>query len=275
MNYSNPQFVAAVKKILRTLAGETDEDKAAVQKDTRAPIHEELSAPIVHELHVPDATIDRIKGQSAREQRHERFKDWVETATIGVVLLYTVFAGFQWYELNTQNINQSAATLGASANADRTFRQGKQALETQQRAWVGAWAEIRRTHSAALDVIDFRVVLKNTGPTPALNVKVDPGWLFKDRNYLIDSDFSKGNTLFLNPEMIGKTSRYVVLPNDTSYGPWRGFNVHHPPSSNPPARWLFITGEVTYDDILAFITQPTFANEYRVRRLFGQIFRTT
>jgi hypothetical protein len=113
MDYESPRFIASVKKILRQLAGETDEDKRAIK---------ELPPPITHEVHVSDSTIDRIKIPTAHETRHEWWKDFMELAGIGVLTLYTMFAAFQWYELNTQNINQSVANISNGVTADRTLK---------------------------------------------------------------------------------------------------------------------------------------------------------
>jgi hypothetical protein len=177
MNYENPQFVAAIKKVLRSLANETNEKTEATQESTNPQVSKEGAAPVAHELHVSDSTIDRIKRQSTREQRHDRFKDRVETATLAIVLAYTIFAGYQWFELDTQNINQSAAIISAGATADRSLLYTRNQLEMaqqqfrlDQRAWVGVF-EFSAINIPANSYAFIRAVIKNTGKTPALKTR--------------------------------------------------------------------------------------------------------
>ena len=112
-------------------------------------------------------------------------------------------------EASSSMPENTTAGVGAGGSA-------RLANQTQERAWLGAWAVIKRKDSEILDVINYRIALKNTGATPALNVSVTPGYMFKNRNYLVDKDFSPENRDFLNPERVDKTSKYTVLPNDTS-----------------------------------------------------------
>jgi hypothetical protein len=171
MDYDSPYFVASVKKTLRYLAGETDEDKRAANEQARSQVEKELPSPIPHELHVSDSTIDRIKAKTAHEKRHERWKDFIETAGVGVVALYTLFAAFQWIELNTQNINQSAATMSASAAADRALRQNIVALHADQRAWIVPVYDIDNVKVLSGVRLIAPVTVVNTGKTPAHDVE--------------------------------------------------------------------------------------------------------
>jgi len=134
MDYDSPQFVAAIKKILRHLAGETDEDKRAVSEQANAQVEKELPPPIT-ELYVSDSTIDRIKTPTAHETSHEWWKDFVEVAGIGVLTLYTIFAYFQWKELDTANLNQSAINIETTAvAADQERRIRENAADTHELA---------------------------------------------------------------------------------------------------------------------------------------------
>jgi hypothetical protein len=156
--------------------------------------------------------------------KRDRIDSWtlrMEGFGLFVLIVYTIATIAIW----CANKRAAEATRDSVTNADTNFRVG-------QRAWVGAWAGIvQRTNSETMDTIDYRVVLKNTGPTPALHVKVEPGFMFKERNYLVESDFAQGNSVFLNEDRLDKTSRYSILPNDPSYSPKYGFNVHHPPKA--------------------------------------------
>jgi hypothetical protein len=177
MDYDNPQFVAAIKKILRNLAGETDEDKSAGSEQPHAQVEKELSSPVTHELNISDSTIDRIKTPTAHETRREWWKDFIEVAGIGVLTLYTMFAYFQWKELNTANVNQSAANMNAIAAAAETLRQGRLALNestknfrTDERAWVGARFEVAVDPQSRL--IRVGLINGNVGKTYARQVSI-------------------------------------------------------------------------------------------------------
>jgi hypothetical protein len=202
MEYDSPIFIAAVKKVIRNLAGKADENKSAISEQTHAQIEKELPPPVTHQFNIPDSTIDRIKSRTAHEIRREWWKDFLEVAGIGVIIVYTIFAGFQWYELNTQNINQSAANDNSGTTADRTLMKmqqtlnethnlaeaaKKQAIETGRIAEItrDSLTSVQRAFLSFQNFDDLRVqdsghanahywtkdaVFQNTGATSAIDV---------------------------------------------------------------------------------------------------------
>jgi len=294
MNYDNPLF-AAVKKILRRFTQETNQITGTAKENADSQVKQDWSVPVSHELHVSDATIDRIKSQSANEKRRERFKDRIETVTVGVIVLYTVFAGFQWYELNTQNLNQSAANIGSGATADRTLgqvqktvndthkladaaqRQAKAAEETlsettknfrvDQRAWITLYAAVIRPPplDAPANTIPLQVVWGNTGHTPALDSKMTFGYLYRTEDYVSESNFSEAHTMMMNPNE--KTTRAVYGPSSTGVSP--PFYVPIPPTG----RFVFVSGTETYVDVFGGRHQTTFCMKVvKVGQVFNLVF---
>jgi hypothetical protein len=132
MDYDNPEFIAAVKKVLGNLRGD-EEPPSAEQKQGDPEIEQALSPPpSPHALNISDSTIDRIKAPTEHEKSHEWWRDFIEIAGIGVVALYTMFAFFQWKELNTANIIQSAVNIEAIAKATELEREiRKNAVDTR------------------------------------------------------------------------------------------------------------------------------------------------
>ncbi len=178
MDYDNPQFIAAVKKVLGSLPDETQEKAEASEPTTTPDVKEEFTSPTLHTFQVSDALRDRVKRQSAQEEKgHALWKDRIETLAIGIALLYTIFAGYSWWELNTQNINQSAANLNATSMAAETLRQGRVALaETTKNFRIDerGWVKLSPPQISKLDqrVLETTFTATNTGKTPARNITV-------------------------------------------------------------------------------------------------------
>jgi hypothetical protein len=123
MDYDSPLFAAAVKKILGDTTSKIDKTKSTESEQSHSQIEQEPSPPVVHELNISDSTIERIKTPTADENRRGWWKDFIEVAAFGVLAIYTLFSYFQWKELNTANLNQSAANISSGATADRTIGQ--------------------------------------------------------------------------------------------------------------------------------------------------------
>ena len=129
MDYDNPEFIAAVKKILRRFTQERREEPPPTQNDADATIKTEYSTPIVRSvLHVPDSVIEKIKTKSNDDKRREKLKDRVEIGTVGIILLYAIFEVYAWVELNTQNLNLSATAIHSAAAADRQLNYVRQQI---------------------------------------------------------------------------------------------------------------------------------------------------
>jgi hypothetical protein len=149
MDYDSPLFIAAVKKVLRNFANKTDENKSTKSEQTYAKIEKELPLPTPQEFNISDSTIDRIKTPTAHETRHEWWKDFLEVAGIGVLILYTIFAAFQWFELNTQNINQATANTNSGITADQTLRKMQETINEMKGLVVAATAQATAANKIA------------------------------------------------------------------------------------------------------------------------------
>jgi hypothetical protein len=128
MDYDSPQFVAAVKKVLRDGADESHPTPEPVHPTEDADIKKELSSPTIHTFHISDAFIDRAKRKSTNEKIHQWWEDFIEVAGVGILLAYAIVTWFQWKELNTSNLNQAAANISSGATADRTLHQVQQTV---------------------------------------------------------------------------------------------------------------------------------------------------
>jgi len=104
MDYDNPQFIAAVKKIFWNLAGKADKDVSTESEQAQAPVEKDLALPVTNVLNIPDSAIERIKAPTAHEKRREWWMDFVEVAAFGILALYTLFSYFQWKELKMDRL---------------------------------------------------------------------------------------------------------------------------------------------------------------------------
>jgi hypothetical protein len=147
----------------KQIAQQPDPDHATVQVNS--------SPPVTNILHVSDATIDRIKEKSKEDKRRRRFKDTVETITLGVVVVYTFFAWANWHELNTQNIHQSAATISAGATADRGATQSVIALHADQRAWLMTSYRPEEIGVLLQNRLHESFTMQNIGKTPVVKMR--------------------------------------------------------------------------------------------------------
>jgi hypothetical protein len=154
------------------------------QRASDPTVEKHESKPIINELHISDSTIDRIKRKTGDERRHENFKDRLDALAVFVLALYTIFAACQWIELNTQNINQSAANMNAVVNAQKAERLSRDTLIAANRPWVGIrdpFKKMRiefvpnRVNPNASDPIsinsEITYVLENVGNAPARKVR--------------------------------------------------------------------------------------------------------
>jgi len=115
----------------------------------------------------------------------------VQRLTLYAVVIYAAVAYLQWFELNTANINQSAATIGASASGSSALFFAKKqtdALQEQVKAAqqnvdiIGLqFREDQRAKIAVLsrgirfdesEPILNLIEIANTGKTPALHVRL-------------------------------------------------------------------------------------------------------
>jgi len=171
-------FLENARRFLHALAEKYRNEKESAESSQRASIKKEPVSPTIYaELHVPESVVDRITTPSAKEEARENQKVVIEAMTFIVVLIYSIFAGMMWFEMNTQNINQSAANNIASASTNIVIRNQREQLaqtlklfELQERGWVG-WK-----------TADLKgMIFMNYGKSPALHVSSSAGISFSDK----------------------------------------------------------------------------------------------
>ena len=162
------------------------------------------------------------------------------------------------------------ASVVAGQAATQTLNEITKQFRIGQRAWVGAQAALVPNAPSPEKMIAFRVVWKNTGLTPALNAHVEGGFMYKDRDYLIESDFSKTNTgrleKFDQSFDRKRTSRGVILPNAPEGSSTTSY-IQIPQAN----KYLFIAGTVSYEDIFGHPHTTLFCNKLQGYKLQGYI----
>lgn len=182
----------------------------------------------------------RVQTEAKRStpERVWRFiKGAFEIAGIVAVITYTIIAYQQWQE-STDATNFSARQAELSRKGlNETVKQ----FRTAQRAWIGVLAELYPQPNSAPNIA-WRARWANSGPTPALDAQIEPGWMYQKRSYLVESDFRQGSQKRLNPGYKG--SHAVIMPN--SGGTTPGYFLADAPL---PGKYLFLIVTITYSDI--------------------------
>jgi hypothetical protein len=141
MDYVTRQFIVLTKKLrkeirqgLQILHGDLQKHTESINIATDAHLQRSSFPPVIaSELHIPQAVVDRIKAPNAEHEQRENHKMWIEAGTLFCVLVYVIFAGFQWFELNTSNINQAAATGAANSTAIEQIRLAQEQSKSLQK----------------------------------------------------------------------------------------------------------------------------------------------
>jgi hypothetical protein len=118
------QFLTTARKIrdeLHRVAEELHAQSNAQQMPAAERPVEPPTPPASQELRTLETIIQRMETQAGEDARRENRRDWIAILTLGVFLAYTIAAGYQWWELNTQNLNLSAANISSGATADKTL----------------------------------------------------------------------------------------------------------------------------------------------------------
>jgi hypothetical protein len=169
-------FISYAKRLrdwLHHLAENSKKVREAAQKDNNSAIEGSKPAPILRaELQISDSAIDKIKAKTAEETSRENWKARLEAATLAIVLAYTVVAAYQWFELNTQNINQSTANMTAGIMADRAFRQSERTIRLDQMAWIKViLPDFHPERTVEGQTLMIPITLRSIGKTAAIDVE--------------------------------------------------------------------------------------------------------
>jgi hypothetical protein len=96
-------FLGKTRRVLHQLAQKCRNEMESRERTEDDRLPTAPSAPTLHaELHIPESVIERITTPNREENRREDKKVIIEAVTLLVVLIYSIFSGLQWRELNTQ-----------------------------------------------------------------------------------------------------------------------------------------------------------------------------
>ncbi|HLZ43220.1 MAG TPA: hypothetical protein VKQ11_19790 [Candidatus Sulfotelmatobacter sp.] len=229
--------------------------------DAATEVH--YSTPVINELHVSDATIDRLKRKSREENKAEKRRDRIQAWGLFIVVIYAGFTFMQWWELNTANINQSAATINTAVTADRALQISKKssdlaaaAFHSEQRAWLKTNFEITSIEPTLSHHLQEPLTITNIGRTPAHKIR--------GAIYLEFVDVDKSPNL---ARAIERVSHPVVAKQGSEgHGAWVDIGLLFPDdprslnivgenvSSNryvqyPNSTYIALYGVVTYYDV--------------------------
>jgi hypothetical protein len=196
MNYDSPQFIAAVKKVLRdglaNLTNSLNDLKDSVSVHWQTDEKRYQTKPIT----VADLRTDVPIRVQAETQRSKPEKVWrcikgaLEAAGIIAVVVYTILAYRQWHEMIfARHQTQSAiAVANRSAKAaEESLAESQDAFRKDQRPFV--WINPKKPglgekqdaensglfllYDTTTQRLTWTVHFANFGKTPALNVVVD------------------------------------------------------------------------------------------------------
>ena len=174
MDYDNPQFIAAVKKVVQSqkIAHEQEQSSEEDPKGPRQSIHAELTTQVPLVVHTKSA--DKLNNW-------QKAKTAMEIIGIAAAILYAYIAVRQWREMiSARHQNQpsvEAATRSAAA-AENAIKNQQKAFAVEQRPYlVGETPAFAGPPAPGIDIfVNFKH--KNIGHTPALNtfthVRVSP-----------------------------------------------------------------------------------------------------
>jgi hypothetical protein len=252
MDYVTRQFIFLAKKFrkelrkaqeslhrdLANLANRLKDLKVAVNAGHQAqPKSKEASlVPSIAELRtqVP-IRVQTYAQRDAKERVWGKVKGTLEIFVGVAVIAYTLITWQIWQE-QTDATNFVARQTRL---ARQSLNQSQNAFMIQQRAWVAANNVLVQSDT---NTVRFQVVWKNTGATPALKANLTVGLMYRDRDYLIDSDLSETNIRRLNKNP-WKFSHMFIEPNGTGSSPAYPVDAAH------PGKYLFLLGVLRYSDI--------------------------
>jgi hypothetical protein len=258
MDYDNPQFIAAIKKIL----GRYFQPKIDSVAPEHASTRENQEAP--QDISLISETTPSPKSQKetsySRPDQTPLWKMVLETAAVfvGIYVAYIYHGQLVVMQGQLGEIIKQYPEIQISANAnvkvanetEIAVKDAADNFRIGQRAWagVGMFVVTPKPNGTPDNLIPYKLASTNTGLTPALDFYIEQVVMIKDRPYLIESDFSEATIRRLKD--IDKRvdpnrhSHNPVLPNvapntsQTFYWPIPPANKH-----------LFIAGTAYYKDI--------------------------
>jgi hypothetical protein len=194
---------------------------------------------------VPILVQDETK-KTEKKRVWPKIKSALEAFAYIAVIGYTIETYQIWQETITANNISMSNFRRARIDANGQLKESRNNFEVSQRAWLGMEAVlvIPKPIGTPNNLVAFKFVWKNTGLTPALEARIHPAVTYREREYLVISDFSKINTKQV-PEPGPKiNSSSVIAPS----GGTGSTPIYYTP--NPmPNKHLFLIAEFTYKDV--------------------------
>jgi hypothetical protein len=176
MDILTQPLLNALKKfsdVLKRTLDLLNKQNESTNKIANATIKQSTTPIVVTaECKLSEATIDKVVAGIKPNEERENLKLRLESWTVALLLMYTIVTGFEWYELNTSNLNQSAATIGANATANMELYNQRHQLAMEQRAWVVFDTDYvdKNFRPKLNESILIPIELLNIGKTPATNI---------------------------------------------------------------------------------------------------------
>jgi hypothetical protein len=140
MDYLQQQFMSDARKLLKQLERITrlfQEQNETIAKTSSAYIETCRTPPVIRaEINISEGIRNQPKTDNTQQDRRERTRLSIEKVGAVLLLVYVIFTASSWWELNTANINQSAAIINATAQGIDQLRLSRQTMEIDQRAWL-------------------------------------------------------------------------------------------------------------------------------------------
>lgn len=263
MDYDNPQFIAAVKKVFLNALKQQESTNEHCQTNA-----EQSNGPrrvINAELTTPEPITVHTKSQDEKSN-WQKVKTAAEIIGIAAAIFYAYTAVRQWREMISARNQTSAIFEESKRQFKDTLEQMRGQTEAQQdtadaavRAykvqsspWVTP-AEVRLIERDQFwRFIRIKTVTFNDGSTPALNVKIMHADVVFDKKYIDESDFKKYEH-FTEEAWKWHAGSVGIIPPHRS---WETPDDYTLPLSTVQAErmrrggyWFFVIVIVRYEDI--------------------------
>jgi len=188
MDHDNPQFAAAVKKILaKELLDRLDsihelfqDLKNSVTEAINAHNQRQQSPPVLRaELKIPHAEPYEYKSKPTFELFRESLELWLEVFGILVVITYTTLTALQLREMIKATNAAKDAVVEAQLSrqqAEKSFKATVDQFHMDERAWVGVdslESPGASIDDARIEIRSITVTIHNSGKTPALKASIN------------------------------------------------------------------------------------------------------
>jgi hypothetical protein len=209
MDYDNPQFVAAVRKIIHDLF-RASEPRVNTDETQHNTDNERDNAPIATVTELRTQIPIRVQTKTD-ESKAERVWKWakglLEVLGILAVILYTVLANKQWHEMiSARHQTQGAieATTRATGAAEAANKDAADRFRIDQRPYMWIVTPILPAKDPKDGYYTVNIHYKNYGKSPAIKIRTDFRWeiapnAMKNVRYISKIPFTSKNSTIQMP----------------------------------------------------------------------------